>query len=79
MGFQEKLPKIVAYHDYKKFVNAESRDDVNNIACDHFDLGNFKETIFNIFDKRVSVNQKYLWANEASFMTRELHRNFKIT
>ena len=56
MGFQEKLPKIVAYHDYKKFVNAESRDDVNNIACDHFDLGNFKEKIFNIFDKRVSVN-----------------------
>ena len=60
MGFQEKLPKIVAYHDYKKFVNAESHDDVNNIACDHFDLGNFKETMFNIFDKRVSVNQKYL-------------------
>ena len=79
MGFQEKLPKIVAYHGYKKFDNAESRDDVNNIACEHFGLGNFKETIFNVFDKRVPVNQKYLWANEAPFMTKELQRNFKIT
>ena len=50
MGFQKKLPKITAYSDYKKFDNAKFRDYVNNFAFDQFDVGNFKETIFNIFD-----------------------------
>ena len=38
------------------------------------DVRNFKETIFNIFDKHVPIKQKYLRANEALFMTKELHR-----
>ena len=37
-------------------------------------MSNFKETIFNIFDKHAPIKQKYLRANEASFMTKELHR-----
>ena len=65
MGFQKKLPKIIAYRDYKKFDNAKFRGDVNNFAFDQFDISNFKETIFN--------KQKYLQENEVSFMKKELH------
>ena len=74
MGFQKKLPKIITYRDYKKFDNATFRDDVNNFASDQFDVSNFTETIFNIFDKHAPIKQKYLRPNEAPFMTKELHR-----
>ena len=58
MGFQKKLPEIIAYRDYKNFDNAKFRDDVSNFAFDQFDVSNFKETIFNIFDKHASIEQK---------------------
>ena len=73
-GFQKKLPKIITYRDYKKFDNAKFRDDVNNFAFDKLDVSNFNETIFNIFDKNAPITEKYLRANEAPFMTKELHR-----
>ena len=60
--------------DYKEFGNAKFRDDVNNFAFDQFDVSNVKETIFNIFDKHALIKQKYLRANKAPFMTKELHR-----
>ena len=74
MGFQKKLPKIITYLDYKIFGNAKFSDDVNNFTFDKLDVSNFKETIFNIFDKHTPIVQKYLRANEAPFMTKELHR-----
>ena len=74
MCYQKKLPKIIAYRDYKKINNAKFRDDVDNFAFDQFDVSNFKETIFNIFDKHAPIKQKYFWASEAPFMTKELHR-----
>ena len=58
MGFQKKLPEIIAYRDYKNFDNAKFRDDVSNFAFDQFDVSNFKETIFNIFDKHAPIEQK---------------------
>ena len=64
----------MAYRDYKKFDKAKFYDDVNNFAFGQFDVGNFKETIFNIFHKHAPIKQKYLRANEAPFMTKELHR-----
>ena len=74
MGFQKKLPKIITYRDYKKFDNARFRDYVNNFGFDNLDVSNFKETISNIFDKHAPIKQKYLRANEAPFMAKELHR-----
>ena len=74
MGFQKNLPKIIAYRNYKKFENAIFGDDVNNFAFDQFDEGNFKETIISIFDKHAPIKQKHLRANEAPFITKELHR-----
>ena len=74
MGFQKKLPKIITYRDYNKFDNAKFREDVNNFAFDQFDVGNFKEKIYNRFDKHAPSKQKYLRANEAPFMTKKLYR-----
>ena len=74
MGFQKKVPKIIAYRSYKKIDNAEFCDDINNFVFDQSDVSNFKETMFNIFDKHAPIKQKYLRANEAPFMTKELHR-----
>ena len=65
---------IIAYLDYRKFDNAKSWYDVNNFAFDKVDVSNFKETIFNIFDKQAPFKQKYLRANEAPFMKKELDR-----
>ena len=72
--FKKKVPKIIAYRSYKKIDNAEFCDDINNFAFDQSDVSNFKETMFNIFDKHAPIKQKYLRANEAPFMTKELHR-----
>ena len=44
-----------------------------NFAFDQLDVSKFKETILNMYDKHAPIKQKYLRANEASFMTKELH------
>ena len=74
MSFQNKLLKIITYRDYKKVDNAKFRDDVNNLIFYQFDVSNFKETIFNIFNKHAPIKQKYIRTNETPFMTKELHR-----
>ena len=38
------------------------------------DLRTFKETIFNTFSKYAPIKRKYVRANEAPFMTTELHK-----
>ena len=57
MGFQKNLPKITAYHDYKKFDNAKFCDDVNSFDFDQFDVCNFMEVIFNVLDKSSPIKQ----------------------
>ena len=73
-GFSEKATKNYSISRLQKFDNAKFHDDVNNFAFDQFDISNFKETIFNIFDKHIPIKQKYLQENEVSFMKKELHR-----
>ena len=71
-AFKERYQRLCISR-LQKFDNANFRD-VNNFAFDQFDLSNFKETIFNIFDKYAPIRQKYFRANEAPFMNKELHR-----
>ena len=49
---------MIAYQEYKKFDNVKFRNDVNNFFFDYFDESNFKETIFNIFDKHAPIKHK---------------------
>ena len=76
VGFQKKLPKIIAYRDYKKFNNTKFRDDVNNFAFHQFDVGNFNVTIFN---KHAPVKQKcLLQAKETPFYDKgTAYRNYE--
>ena len=70
MGFRKKLPKIVAYRDYKNFDGVKFRHDVSSLTLDQFDVSNFKETIFNEqrnFCKKRLVTAKKLYCGNVGF------------
>ena len=37
-------------------------------------FGVYKSTIFNVFNRHVPIKKKYIRANEAPFMSKELHK-----
>ena len=73
MGFQKLKPKIIAYRDYKNFGNAKFRYDIVTATSNRNNSGIYKSTIFNIFNGHVPI-KKYIRANEAPFMSKELHK-----
>ena len=38
------------------------------------DLEGFMKTVFRIFNKNVPIKEKHIRANEAPFMTKDLHK-----
>ena len=74
MGFQKLKPKIIAYRDYKNFDNAKFRYDIVTATSNMDNFGMYKSTIFNIFNRHVPIKKKYIRANEAPFMSKELHK-----
>ena len=68
MGFQKLKLKIIAYCDYKNFDNAKFRYDIVTATSNVHNLGMYKSTIFNIFNRHVPIKKKYIHANEATFM-----------
>ena len=74
MGFQKLKPKVIVYRDYNNFDNVKFRYDIVKATSnvDHF--GMYKSTIFNIFNRHVPIKKKYICANEAPFMSKELHK-----
>ena len=72
MGFQKLKPHIAAYRDSKHFDNEKFRSDIQNCASEK-NLKYFKETVFCIFNRHAPIKRKYVRANEAPFMTNELH------
>ena len=73
-SFQKREPKIVKYRDYKNFDNNKFRSEILKCNFNYTDLRTFKETVFNIFNKYAPIKRKYVRANEAPFMTKELHK-----
>ena len=73
-SFQKREPKIIKYRYYKNFDNIKFRSEIfkRNFNCT--DLRTFKETVFNIFNKYATIKIKHVRANEAPFMTKELHK-----
>ena len=69
MGLQKLKPRVIVYRDYKNFDNAKFRYDIVTATSNVNDFGMYKSTIFNIF----SIIKKYIRANEAPFMSKELH------
>ena len=74
MNFQQQKRKIIAYHDYKKFDNNAFCHDIEKCNFNTADLKTFKETVFCIFNKHALMKRKYVCANKAPFMTKELHK-----
>ena len=77
-SFQKKKPKIITYRDYKKFGNQifnlkvrEAIDSVTNIQTD-FSL--FNSTVKYILNKQAPLKQKYIRANDAPFMSKNLRK-----
>ena len=59
--------------DYKRFDNEKFRLDIETCGSER-NLKCFKEPVFCIFKKYAPIKRKYVRANEASFMTKELHK-----
>ena len=74
MGFQKLKPKIITYRDYKNFDNVKFRFDIVTATSNIDNFGMYKSTIFNIFNHHVPIKRKYIRANEAPFMLKELHK-----
>ena len=74
MGFQKLKPKIIPYCDYKNLDNAKFRC---GIATATSKVDNFvmcKSTIFNIFNCHARIKKKYIRANKAPIMSKELYK-----
>ena len=71
--FQKLKPHIVVYRDYKHFDNENFRSDIQSCASEN-NLKCFKETVFCKFNKHAPTKRKYVRANEAPFMAKELHK-----
>ena len=72
--FQKREPKIIQYRDYKNFDYNKFRSEILKCNFNYTDWRTFKETVFNIFNKYASIEEKYVPANEAPFMTNEFHK-----
>ena len=76
MSFQKCKPQIIIYWKYKNNDNDVFRFEIQSFCfLKETDLGLFKESIFCIFKKQSPIRKIYLPANEASFMTKELHND----
>ena len=74
MSFQKCKPRIITYRNYKNYDNDVLRSEIQTFcSLNETDLGLFKKSIFCIFNKLAPIRKKYLRANEAPFMTKELH------
>ena len=74
MSFQKCKPHIITYRNYKNYDNDVFLSEIQtSCSLNDTDLRLFKESIFCIFNKHAPIRKKYLHANEAPFMTKELH------
>ena len=74
MSFQKLQPKIINYRDYKNFHNEKFRSDIWKMNSNITDLEGFMKTVFHVFNKHAPTKRKYIRANEAIFMTKDLHK-----
>ena len=72
-SFQKPQPKI-NYRGYKNFDNEKFRSDICKMSLNTIDLEGFMKTLFYIFNKHAPIKRKYIRANEAPFMTKDLHK-----
>ena len=74
MSFQKLQSKIINYRDYKNFDNEKFRSDIFKMNLNTTDPEGFMKTVFHIFNKHAPIKRKYIRADEAPFMTKDLHK-----
>ena len=65
MGFTKSKPDIITSQDYKKLNNNVFRSEIQSLSSSEADLG--------FFNNYAPIMKKYLRANEAPFMNKEVH------
>ena len=78
MFFSKQKHETVFFRNYKKFDNSAFREALNRELL-KYDLNNieydtFQEIIVSLLNVYASLKQKYLRANHASFVTKELRK-----
>ena len=73
MDFEKQKTKIT-YRKCKTFDNEKFRSNILKHNFNESDFDSYKDTIFNLFSKDFSLKKKYVRPNEASFQTRNLHK-----
>ena len=74
MSLQKCKPHIITLRNYKIYDNDVFRSEIETFcSLNETDLGLFKESIFCIFNKHAPIRKKYIRANGAPFMNKELH------
>ena len=74
MGFQKLQPQVITYRNYKNFDNDKFQVDIKTCGFDTNDINSITETTLSVFNKYASIKKKYIRANEAPFMTKNLHK-----
>ena len=74
MNFQKCKPHVITYRNNKNYDNNVFRSKIQSFySLNETDLGLLKESVFGIFNKYAPIRKKYLRADEAPFITKELY------
>ena len=76
--FQKQSPICIKYRDYKQFDKSlfrkELEENLNSIAINNTKYELFESTFIKVLDKHAPMKQKYVRANNASFMNKALSK-----
>ena len=74
MGFQKLKTQVIIYRNYNNFDSDKFQVDIKTCEFDKNNKNSFKGTILSIFNKYAPIKKKTIRVNEASFMTKNLHK-----
>ena len=78
MFFTKQKHETIFYRNYKKFDNLKFKEALNRELMKHdlnnIDYENFHEIVLSILNAQAPLKKKYLIANHASFVTKELRK-----
>ena len=76
--FPKQKPKVVIHRQYKNFRNDYFRIELENALLkydiNNIDYDNFIKTFLTVLDKHAPIKKKYLTANHANFVTKQLRK-----
>ena len=75
-SFNKQKPKIVTYHDYKRFDNEKFRESL--ITClntgKNISYDAFENLVLQTLDKMAPIKQKHIKGNQFPFINKDIHK-----